>query len=197
MRCAYHPDNEPVGACVACGRLICVECKALLGGKIYCTPCADKIFVQGKADTAHVEQVEPVAPQQPKVDAKTKTTRKEEPPIQKPSNTSGQGSASVLPPELKKWNWGAFFLTWIWGIGNSVWIAFIAFVLGIIWAIVLGIKGNEWAWQQKKWDSIEHFKKTQRTWAKWGIGLFIVWIVIAIIATVVSLLSAGWAIRFS
>ena len=23
-------------------------------------------------------------------------------------NTSGMGSASVLPPELKAWNWGAF-----------------------------------------------------------------------------------------
>jgi hypothetical protein len=45
MNCAYHPDRQPVGACVACGRLICVECKALLGGKMYCTPCADKIFV--------------------------------------------------------------------------------------------------------------------------------------------------------
>ena len=33
-------------------------------------------------------------------------------------NTSGQGKASVLPAELKGWNWGAFFLHVIWGIGN-------------------------------------------------------------------------------
>lgn len=24
-----------------------------------------------------------------------------------------------LLPELKRFNWGAFFLTWIWGIGNK------------------------------------------------------------------------------
>jgi DNA-directed RNA polymerase subunit RPC12/RpoP len=199
MRCAYHPDNEPVGACVACGRLICVECKALLGGKIYCTPCADKIFVQNKPETTRVDEVEPITPQQQKVEAQTEVlaNRSEEPGTQKSSNTSGQGSKAVLPSELKKWNWGAFFLTWIWGIGNSVWIAFLSFILGIIWAIVLGIKGNEWAWQHKKWNSIEHFQKTQKTWAKWGIGLFIVWIIIAIIAAVVSLLAAGWAIEFS
>jgi len=46
MQCAYHPEREPVGACVECGRLICMECRALLGSRIYCTPCADKKFVQ-------------------------------------------------------------------------------------------------------------------------------------------------------
>ena len=51
MKCAYHPDREPMGMCVACGRLICVECKAVLGGKIYCTPCADKIFVLDNSET--------------------------------------------------------------------------------------------------------------------------------------------------
>ena len=59
MQCAYHPDREPVGACVACGRLICVECKALLGGKIYCTPCADKIFVHEKTEPAKPDKAEP------------------------------------------------------------------------------------------------------------------------------------------
>jgi len=187
MKCAYHPDKEPVGACVACGRLICVECKALLGGKIYCTPCADKIFVQDKPETTRIEKVESSAPQQPKVETKTQVaaSKPEESSIQQPANTSGQGSAAVLPPELKKWNWGAFFLSWIWGIGNGVWIAFIAFILGIIWSIVLGIKGNEWAWQHKKWNSIEHFQKTQRTWAKWGIGLFIAGVVIGIIYAII------------
>ena len=115
MKCAYHPDKEPVGACVACGRLICVECKALLGGKIYCTPCADKIFVQDKPEPTRTEKVESSAPQQPKVEAKTQVaaSKPEESSTQQPANTSGQGAAAVLPPELKKWNWGAFFLSWI------------------------------------------------------------------------------------
>jgi len=27
-----------------------------------------------------------------------------------------------------------------------------------VW-IVLGVKGSEWAWQQKRWDSVEHFRR--------------------------------------
>jgi hypothetical protein len=200
MKCAYHPEREPMGGCVVCGRLICVECKALLGGKIYCTPCADKIFVQGKVETIQPEKKEVAAPrqqpatvkvtvpkQQPKMEVQEVVISKPEPTIQtSSSNTSGQGATSVLPAELKGWNWGAFFLNWIWGIGNNVWIALLSFVLGFIWAIVLGIKGNEWAWQHKKWDSIEHFKRTQRTWRKWGFVLFIVGVAIGILYIIIA-----------
>lgn len=42
MKCSYHPDVDAVGACINCGRLICAECKTVVGGKIYCNPCADK-----------------------------------------------------------------------------------------------------------------------------------------------------------
>jgi len=44
-KCAYHPNRDAVGTCVSCGRLVCDECKAALGGKIYCNPCADKMLV--------------------------------------------------------------------------------------------------------------------------------------------------------
>ena len=187
MQCSYHPEREPVGACVACGRLICVECKALLGGKMYCTPCADKIFVHDRTETVAAERAEPVVRQQRKTEAQPQiVATKPEQNIQMAANTSGQGAASILPNELKGWNWGAFFLNWIWGIGNSVWIAFLVLILGIIWMIVLGIKGNEWAWKNKKWDSIEHFKKTQRTWKRWGVGLFIAGIVLGILYAIVA-----------
>ena len=36
---------------------------------------------------------------------------------------------SELPAELDQFNWGAFLLTWIWGIGHRVWIALT--ILGI------------------------------------------------------------------
>jgi len=93
-------------------------------------------------------------------------------------NTSGQGFLTGdVPQEIKEWNWGAFFLSWIWGIGNRVWLALIAlapFPLGLAMGIILGIKGNEWAWQCKKWDSMEQFLKRQRTWMYWSIAGFIV-----------------------
>jgi hypothetical protein len=102
------------------------------------------------------------------VEDKRKTTR----------NTSGQGFLTGdVPPEIKEWNWGAFFLTWIWGIGNRVWLALIALVpfplVGIAMMVLLGIKGNEWAWQSKKWDSVEQFRHRQRIWMYWGIAAFL------------------------
>lgn len=44
MKCAYHPDVDAVGACVNCGRMVCSECRAMLGGKTYCKPCAEEGF---------------------------------------------------------------------------------------------------------------------------------------------------------
>jgi hypothetical protein len=81
-------------------------------------------------------------------------------------NTSGLGKNAEIPPEIKGWNWGAFLLNWIWGIGNKTYIAFLMFVpfVNLVMAFVLGAKGNVWAWQNKKWDSIEHFKSVQRNW---------------------------------
>jgi hypothetical protein len=90
-----------------------------------------------------------------------------------PANTSGQRLSAIVPFELQGWNWGAFLLTWIWGIGNSVWMALLALIpfplVALAIACILGVKGNEWAWQSKRWDSIEQFRKTQRTWMIWGI----------------------------
>jgi len=78
-------------------------------------------------------------------------------------NTSGQGFSAAVPPDIEGWNWGAFFLTWIWGIGNRVWLSFLALIpiplVGLAMMVLLGIKGNEWAWQCKKWDSIEQFRQ--------------------------------------
>ncbi len=49
-----------------------------------------------------------------------------------------------IPRELDRWNWGAFFLNWIWGIGNSTLIALLALIPGInvIMMIVLGMRGS-------------------------------------------------------
>ncbi len=90
-------------------------------------------------------------------------------------NNSGQGKLAALPPQLYGWNWGAFFLTWIWGIGNNTQIAFLTWIplVNFVMIFMLGAKGNEWAWQNKRWKSIEHFKKVQKLWVTWGFALFI------------------------
>lgn len=85
-------------------------------------------------------------------------------------NTSGRGTASVVPPEIDRWNWGAFFLHWIWGIGNSTWLALLMFVpcVGLVMPFVLGARGSAWAWRSRQWESVDAFKATQRRWAIWG-----------------------------
>jgi len=86
-------------------------------------------------------------------------------------NTSGQGKIAVVPSEIKGWSWGAFLLWWIWGIGNNTYISFltlIPYVGQIVVPFVLGAKGNEWAWRNKHWDSVDNFKDVQFKWAKAG-----------------------------
>lgn len=84
-----------------------------------------------------------------------------------------------IPPELDRWNWGAFLLNWIWGIGNKTYIALLTLVpfVGFIMLFVLGAKGSQWAWRNRRWDGVEHFKRVQRTWAKWGL---VVWVLSAL-----------------
>jgi hypothetical protein len=105
------------------------------------------------------------------------------------------GANTPVPEEIRGWNWGGFLLTWIWGIGNNVWISLIALLSFIPWIglvielvmrIILGVRGNEWAWQRKKWDSIEHFKKTQRTWMWWGVSALIAQVIFFIALAVLA-----------
>lgn len=141
MKCDYHPDNRAVAGCYDYSKSICGECTVLRGKKYYRIPCASKMSLTESA-----------------IDKR------------RSENTSGQGRLAEIPPEIRgEWNWGAFLLNWIWGLGNSVWIAMLCLIpfVGIIMAVVLGVRGNELAWQSQKWDSVEDFVRIQRNWA-WG-----------------------------
>jgi serine/threonine protein kinase len=95
------------------------------------------------------------------------------------TNTSGRGSmldnSIQVPDEIQGWNWGAFLLPGIWCIPNKVWIGLLAWAdptlvitLGLPWfgmGVILGVKGNEWAWKSRRWRSVEAFKAHQRGWA--------------------------------
>ncbi|RZD22137.1 hypothetical protein [Pseudoalteromonas sp. MEBiC 03485] len=102
-------------------------------------------------------------------------------------NNSGQGKVDNLPEGIKGFSWGAFLLTWIWAIGNSTWIGLLALVpyVGFIVSIYLGFKGREMAWQNKRWDSVEHFQRVQKQWSFWGVliigGIFLLGILSAIL----------------
>ncbi|MBN1375844.1 MAG: hypothetical protein JXA01_06790 [Dehalococcoidia bacterium] len=150
MYCYHHPERQAVGQCIECSKTVCPECKVVFDGRIYCNSC-----IQQKVDGTGGSAI--AAGQS--------------------GNTSGMGSDAAVPAGLGEFNWGGLLLTWIWGIGNSVWWSFLVFVpyLGaLVMPWVLAFKGNEWAWQSRHWDSVEHFKRVQHTWAVWGWALSIV-----------------------
>ena len=95
-------------------------------------------------------------------------------PMPEGENNSGKGGGYPVPPGVKGWSWGAFFLNWIWAIGNRTWIGLLVFIpyVGIIMTFVLGFKGREWAWQNKPWRDMNHFNRVQRLWSIWG-GIFV------------------------
>ena len=88
-------------------------------------------------------------------------------------NTSGQGKDAPVPPEIDRWNWGAFLLTWIWGLANNVLVSLLMLVPCVVFVMpfVLGARGSRWAWQRRRWESVEQFQRVQRQWAQVGLAL--------------------------
>lgn len=90
-----------------------------------------------------------------------------------------QGRA--FPDTVNGFNWGACILGPIWGLFNNSPIAclsivlnfipYMGFIMGIIFSIYCGAKGNEWAWENKQWSNIQEFHRVQRNWAAWAIGI--------------------------
>lgn len=83
-----------------------------------------------------------------------------------------------IPKELNEFNWGAFLLTFIWGIPHKAWITLLAIPLiwiqlplGLNWILFTilqfyaGFKGNMWAYQQDWWMSPKDFRMKQTSWA--------------------------------
>jgi hypothetical protein len=46
LNCYEHSDREAVAVCLSCGKSICLECKVVLGEKLYCNACANAIFTR-------------------------------------------------------------------------------------------------------------------------------------------------------
>lgn len=107
----------------------------------------------------------------------------------------------MVPPEVDRWNWGAFLLTWIWGVGNNTFIALLVFVpfANIVMPFVLGAHGSAWAWRNKRWESIEAFRATQRRWAQWGLAMLVLFalLFVGIFAAVFATLKHSEAYRIT
>jgi hypothetical protein len=110
---------------------------------------------------------------------------------------------SAEQPNLGKWNWGAFFLGGIWGFFNGCWWIFLVYlgiylccmvpilnlfagIGSIVFWIMTGVKGTEWAWNNRTWDSVEDFERTQHSWAVAGVCIFCLNILVSIIVGLVA-----------
>jgi len=114
---------------------------------------------------------------------------------------SNKKSPGNMPVNLKGFNWGAFLLTFIWGIPHKAWITLWAIPLiwfqlpfGLNWVLLFalqiycGIKGNDWAYAVDYKKTEYEFKMKQ---IKWTIFAFALQLIIpACFFTVLTLFAA-------
>jgi hypothetical protein len=97
--------------------------------------------------------------------------------------------------EIIKFNWGAFFGTWIWGLFNkapkTLFMLPLLFTAGWLpFMLICGLKGNEWAYKNNKFNSIEEFHQTQSNQA-------VIWLFLTPILYVVGWILFSLSILFS
>ncbi len=79
------------------------------------------------------------------------------------------GDYAPSESDLKKWNWGAFCFSWIWGFSNgiikeSLIVLFLSLWLGPIVNLYLGWYGTRLTWKYKKWSSWKSYQEVQSKW---------------------------------
>lgn len=97
------------------------------------------------------------------------------------------------PSILDTWNWGAFTLSWIWGVCNGIYwplcmivcnfIPYFGVLCSLSICVYLGFKGNKMAWTNARQKEITaySFERTQATWNILGLILFIISVLLAVI----------------
>lgn len=97
-----------------------------------------------------------------------------------------------LPDDLEKFNFGAFFGTWLWGIKNRVYYSIFFIPLfftpcNILFALILGLKGNEWAKRNNPEIEINEFHNIQKNEAKfWAIFALLFYIISGVLIWVLN-----------
>ena len=149
----------------------CSKCNApLQGHEAFCPNCGVFISIE-----------EPMKPEAPTTERPVESSNSAD-YVSYPnthSNTFHPQTAyttSSVPPEIKKWNWGAFTFNLFWGIGNYNYLPLLCLIpfFNFIWVFVCGAKGNEWAWKSGKFNNVEDFLAVQETWNRAGFVSFII-----------------------
>lgn len=105
----------------------------------------------------------------------------------KPESTPEPAAAPELAPgevpaKAMGWSWAAFLWGPIWAIGNKVWSGLLILlpVIGVIFLIILAIKGKKKSWEKGNWKDIDHFVKVQKRWVKIWLILFLINILVSV-----------------
>jgi len=122
----------------------------------------------------------------------------------RPSESLGNRSSSIqIERELSRWNWGAFYFGWIWGVFNKVYVSLVQLVISILsfavtvmgmgiiapifWlinigiSIWLGVKGSKMAWDNGAFRNLEHFRSSRHNWNVAAAIVFAVGVLLLII----------------
>ena len=97
------------------------------------------------------------------------------------------------PPEVCRWNWGAFMFNILYGIGNKSYLPLLCFIpiFNIAWVFVCGACGMRWAWEaglekgEYRPDELHIFLRVQRTWNTAGFVYFWIYVAIMVIYIIV------------
>lgn len=112
----------------------------------------------------------------------------------RPSTSNMSRLQLEYPPVIEVWNWGAFSLSWIWGVFNGLYwpiiiialnfIPYVGVIVSLCICVLLGKNGNLYAWRKarQKGDSIEHFTYIQSKWNTAGqIGVVVFMLILLVL----------------
>ncbi len=104
------------------------------------------------------------------------------------------------PPIIEVWNWGAFSLSWIWGVFNGLYwpliiivinfIPYVGVIISLCICVLLGKNGNLYAWRKarQKGDTVEHFTFIQSKWNTAGqIGVVVFLLLLLVLLMIYAL----------
>ncbi len=197
---AAQPTSTP-GICPRCGYVMSPF-------DVECPRC--KRMAQGAAGLPTVQPPVPGAPPPPPPTSGYSTVPPPPPTMYSGSGAvppppgapvAPQVVTDVVPEQIKGWNWAAFSLTLFWTGAMNMWGWFSACLALILigWcpyiglltglaqlgiAVYLGMEGNKLAWQSRSFAGVREFLQVQRAWRPWGIGFFVLWCLLVVLALV-------------
>lgn len=90
---------------------------------------------------------------------------------------------------LDRWNWGAFFCTWLWAAFHKKYWPLLIIVLGcvpyigqiciVFLSVYLGLNGYRIAWNCGKHGDFEQFLRVEHKWMLFGLFWFIISLVVS------------------